>query len=69
MGDVRYKITRDQKPTAEQIAEIEAARKMPQEYDEDCPEISPEKNKEMYDAMMKAVAERNQRIAGQKIMA
>ena len=69
MGDVRYKIARDQKPTAEQIAEIEAARKMPQEYDEDCPEISPENNKEMYDAMMKAVAERNQRIAGQKIMA
>ena len=68
MGDVRYKITRGQKPTAEQIAQIEAARNMKQEYDEECPEITPE-NKDMYDAMMKAVGERNRRIAEQKILA
>ncbi len=66
--NVTYTIRKGQKPTPEQIAEIEAAREMKQEYDEDCPEITPE-NKEMYDAMMRAVAERNQRIAGQRIMA
>ena len=54
--------------TAEQIAQIEAARNMKQEYDEDCPEITPD-NKDMYDAMMKAVGERNRRIAEQKILA
>ena len=62
MADVRYTIKIGQKPTEEQIKEVEAAKKHPITFDEDCPEISEETNPEMYEAMMKAVAERNRRL-------
>ena len=39
---VRYSITKDQKPTPEQIAEIREAAKRPIVYDEDCPEMTEE---------------------------
>ena len=46
-----------QKPTAEQLKEVEEAKKYPIEFDEDCQELSP--------AMMKAfkcaVVQRNRR--------
>ena len=66
MADVRYRLKQGQKLTQEQIEEIEAARDIPITFDEDSPEIDPEKTPELYAAMMKAVGERNQRVAGGK---
>ena len=59
MAEVRYTITKDQKPTKEQIEMIEAARERGYVYDEDAPETDPVATPERYAAMMKAVAERN----------
>ncbi len=42
---VRYSITRDQKPTLEQIARIREAAKRPIVYDEDCPPMTEEQLK------------------------
>ena len=39
---VSYSITKDQKPTPEQIAEIREAAKRPIVYDEDCPPMTDE---------------------------
>lgn len=76
MADVRYTITRDQKPTAEQIKMINEAARRQEEllakgrkdlvYDDDCPEIDPVETPERYAALMKAVGERNRRIAGEQ---
>ena len=50
-------INKGQKPTAEQLKEVEEAKRYPIEFDEDCEELSP--------AMMKAfkcaVVQRNRR--------
>ena len=48
--------------TAEQIERIEAAREFEDEYDEDCPEIDPVKTPELFEALVKATAERNRRV-------
>ncbi|MCD8082793.1 MAG: hypothetical protein LUE86_04510 [Clostridiales bacterium] len=52
-----YIIENGQKPTTEQLLEIEDAKKSPIVFDDDCPELSP--------AMMKAfksiVVQRNRR--------
>ena len=64
MTDVKYRLKKGQKLTKDQIKEIEQARKLPIVFDEDSPEINPVKTPELYAAMMKAVRERNQRIAG-----
>lgn len=63
MSKVRYSVSRNQKPTPEQVAMIEAACKREYTYDTDSPETDPEKTPERYAAMMNAVAERNRRIA------
>ena len=63
MAEVRYSIHKGQKPTQEQIEMIEAARERGYDYDEDAPETDPIETPERYAAMMKAVAERNRRIA------
>jgi len=39
---VSYSITKDQKPTPEEIAEIREAAKRPIVYDEDCPPMTDE---------------------------
>ena len=39
---VNYSITKDQKPTPEQIAEIREAAKRPIVFDEDCPPMTDE---------------------------
>ena len=39
---VSYSITKNQKPTPEQIAEIREAAKRPIVFDEDCPEMTEE---------------------------
>jgi len=44
--DKRYVINEGQKPTAEQLKEIEEAKRFPIVFDKDCEELSP--------AMMKA---------------
>ena len=49
--------------TSEEKAMIEAASVMPEEYDEDNPEIDPVKTPELYAALIKAVGERNRRIS------
>ena len=43
---VSYSITKDQKPTPEQIAEIREAAKRPIVFDEDCPEMTEEQLKQ-----------------------
>lgn len=52
-----FTIKDGQKPTEEQLREVEEAEKYPIEFDEDCPELSP--------AMMKAfkcaISQRNRR--------
>lgn len=73
MADVAYTIDKDQKPTQEQISMIESARKkqdqllaegrLSEVYDDDCPETDPETTPKRYEAMMKAVGQRNRRIA------
>ena len=60
--DVHYTYKRGTPLTPEEIAMIEAARNLPVEEDEDNPEIDPVKTPEQYAALMRAVAERNQRI-------
>ena len=62
MADIRYTIKVGQKPTEEQIREIEEAKNYSITFDEDCPEVSEENGPEMYAAMMKAVVERNRRL-------
>ena len=49
--------------TTEEIAMIETAGKFDDEWDDDNPEISPETTPELYNAMMLAVAERDQRVS------
>lgn len=76
MADIRYTITRDQKPTEEQVKMMREGReyqdKLLEEgrksevFDEDCPEIDPETTPERYAALLKAVGERNRRIANEQ---
>ena len=40
--DVNYTISKDQKPTPEQILRIREAAKRPIVFDEDCPELTDE---------------------------
>ena len=42
MATTKITVSKNQKPTAEQLAKIEAAAKKPISFDEDCPELSPE---------------------------
>ena len=60
--DVHYIYKRGTALTPEQIAMIEAARDLQGEEDEDNPETDPVKTPERYAALMRAVAERNQRV-------
>ena len=59
---VTYTLHRGQKPTPEQIAQIREAQKYPIEYDEDCPDLTPE----TYAAFKRAAVERNRRLAKKK---
>lgn len=52
-----YMIEDGQKPTQEQLKEVENARKNPVVFDEDCPELSPA----MVKAFKSAVIQRNRR--------
>lgn len=73
MADVRYTISSEQKLTDEQKKMIREGRKYQDDmiaqgrkdeiFDEDCPEIDPETTPERYQALLKAVGERNRRIA------
>lgn len=61
--EIRYTLERGTKLTEEEVAMIEAARSLPETTDEDNPPIDPVATPEQYNALMKAVAERNRRIA------
>lgn len=52
-------ISKDQKPTNEQLKEVEEAKKYPIVFDEDCEELSPS----MMKAFKSAVVQRNKRNA------
>lgn len=65
--DIHYVLGRGTKLTDEEIAMIEAARSLPETFDEDNPPIDPVATPEQYNALMRAVAERNRRIAGKYI--
>ena len=52
-----FTIDKDQKPTKEQLAEVEEAKKHPIVFGEDCRELSPD----MMKALESAVALRNRR--------
>ena len=64
--DIRYVLERDRRLTEEEIAMIEAARELPEVYDKDNPPIDPVETPEQYAALMRAVGERNRRIAGRR---
>ena len=55
---VTYSVTKNQKPTPEQIAEIREAAKHPIVFDEDCPETGPE----MLEELRQAAVERNRML-------
>lgn len=50
-------IEQGQKPTAEQLKEVELAKNYPIEFDDDCPEMSPA----MMKAFKSAVVQRNRK--------
>ncbi len=60
--EIRYVLEPDRKLSPEEIAMIEAARELPEVYDEDNPPIDPATSPEQYAALMRAVIERNRRI-------
>ena len=64
--EVHYVLKRGTKITDEQIAMIEAARNLPEEYDKDLPETDPVSTPAHYAALMQAVAERNRRIVNRR---
>ena len=49
--------------TEEQIKEIESARNLPYVEDADSPELDPQATPELWAEMMRALAERNRRMA------
>jgi hypothetical protein len=53
----------DRELSEEQIREIEAACNLPCVEDEDCPQIDPQRTPELWEEMMKALAERNRKMA------
>lgn len=61
--EISFILKRGSEMTSEERAMIEAASVMPEEYDEDNPEIDPVKTPELYSALIKAVGERNRRIS------
>ena len=61
--EINFILKRGSELTSEEKAMIEAASVMPEEYDEDNPEIDPVKTPELYAALIKAVGERNRRIS------
>ena len=64
--EVRYILDRNRTLTEEEIAMIEAARELPEAFDEDNPPIDPSATPAQYAALMRAVGERNRRIAGRR---
>jgi len=67
VADVRYFLKKGQKLTNDQIEEIERAKTMPLVIDDDSPDPNPEKNPKLYEALMKAVGERNRKVTGIKM--
>lgn len=61
--EVHFVLKRGSELSQEEIDMIEAAASMPVEYDEDNPEIDPIHTPELYAELLRAVGERNRRIA------
>ena len=61
--DIYFKLKPGTALTEEEIAMLEAARSLPAEPDAENPEIDPSDTPEHYAALLRAVAERNRRIA------
>ena len=64
--EVRFVLKRGIALSEEEIAMIHAARELPEVYDAENAPADPVTAPEQYAALMKAVAERNRRIAGEK---
>ncbi len=64
--EIRYVLDHERSLTEEEIAMIDAARNLPEVYDEENPPIDPVATPEQYAALMRAVAERNRRISGKR---
>ena len=60
--EIRFTLKKGSKISEEEIAMIEAAKNMEPVYDAENPEIDPETTPEQYEALMRAVGERNRRI-------
>lgn len=59
----KYTLRKGQKPTKEQLREVEAVARKPIVFDEDCPELSPA----MLKKFKRVVEQRNRRIAGKVV--
>lgn len=62
--EITFKLRRGSQLSEEEIAMIKEASSIDPVYDEDNPEIDPVSTPEQYEALMRAVAERNRRISG-----
>ena len=60
--EIRFTLKKGSKISEEEIAMIESAKNMEPVYDAENPEIDPETTPELYEALMRAVGERNRRI-------
>ena len=60
--EIRFKLKKGSKLSEEEIAMIEAAKSKEPVYDADNPNIDPETTPEQFEALMRAVGERNRRI-------
>ena len=61
--DVTFTLKSNDQLTQAQIQEIEAARDWPHAEDEDNPELDPQATPELWESALKALAERNRRMA------
>ena len=64
--DIRFTLNENASLTEEQIREIEQSESYPYVEDDDSPEIDPEKNPELWNKALEALAERNRWMARRK---
>ncbi len=68
MATVKYVIDTNVKPTEEQIAEIDAASKMPVIYDEDSPEFTDEQYEEFARQALLQREERKRQVVALRLL-
>jgi len=68
MATVKYVLDTNVKPTEEQIAEIDAASKMPVTYDEDSPEFTDEQYEEFARQALLQREERKRQVVALRLL-